>query len=196
MAEITVTKNVESLNVLFNKVKRIYFIATPTKLAELTTIDMELPVISDGVTFDTGAPNVTKVKLTTGVTWTSIAEAGDPNISFQIASIAGDINDTFMNKVSEQEVFLGGDSTAAAGKTIGGNAYKGSGFNLEPKKVIGSLLMLSEDGEAGIYMPKVEMYSSLVVENSKPAYYNVTTTPIAMDGAEGSIIPLHKTELK
>lgn len=191
---ISITKDIASLRVLFDKIKNVYFIKEPKSLAELQAIDMELPVISDGVSFDTGAPSETKVKLTTGETWTSIAEAGDPSITFQVGSFAAEVCELFLNKVEGEEVFMGGDDTTASGYTLNGKAYKGTGYNLEAKKTIGGLLLLSEDKSMGIYMPKNEIFSSLVIEEGKPAYFNISVTPVALEGAEGTIIPLYETE--
>ena len=105
-------------------------------LATLAAFDMELPVLSDGVTFDTGAADVSKIKLTTGATWTSIANAGDSDIQFQVPSVAGKINDLLLNKKAE---------TVTMTATIDGETYEGEGYNIEPKKVIGGLFMRSED---------------------------------------------------
>lgn len=171
MAALSITKGLGDLKVLFNKIKEVYFVSDTTLTpATLTTVDFELPVLSDGITFDTGAPSITKVKLTTGETWTSISEAGDSSIEMQISSVAGIINDTFLNKQ--------GDAVSMT-TTIEGNTYEGQGYDLEPKKVEGGLLMLSEDRQAAIYMPHVEIYSSFVVDQSKTGYFNLTCTPLA-----------------
>lgn len=171
MAELVKTKSLGELKVLFNKIKEIYFVSDTTLTpATLSTVDMELPVISDGVTFDTGQPSVTKVKLTTGETWTSISEAGDSSIAFQISSVAGIINDTFMNKQ--------GDAVSMT-TTVEGNTYSGQGYDLEPKKVEGGLFMLSEDRQTAIYLPHVEIYSNFVVDQSKTGYFNLACTPLA-----------------
>lgn len=171
MAALSITKGLGDLKVLFNKIKEVYFVKDTTLTpATLTTVDFELPVLSDGVTFDTGAPSVTKVKLTSGETWTTVSEAGDSSIEMQISSIAGDINDTFLNKQGEEV-------TMAA--EVEGNTYKGQGYDLEPKKVEGGLFMLSEDRQTAIFMPCVEIYSSFVVDQSKTGYFNLTCTPLA-----------------
>lgn len=73
MAEISITTKLEELKVLFNQMKEVYYVSkVNSDLATLAAFDMELPVLSDGVTFDTGAADVSKIKLTTGATWTSI----------------------------------------------------------------------------------------------------------------------------
>ena len=87
---------------------------------------MELPVLSDGVTFDTGAADVSKIKLTTGATWTSIANAGDSDIQFQVPSVAGKINDLLLNKKAE---------TVTMTATIDGETYEGEGYNIVVKTV-------------------------------------------------------------
>ena len=98
MAEISITTKLEELKVLFNQMKEVYYVSkVNSDLATLAAFDMELPVLSDGVTFDTGAADVSKIKLTTGATWTSIANAGDSDIQFQVPSVAGKINDLLLN---------------------------------------------------------------------------------------------------
>lgn len=185
MGALTVTKKVADLKVLFNKIKEVYFTSTPSlELSKLTSVDMELPVLSDGISFDTGAPSVTAVKLTTGETWTSIAEAGDASIEFQISSIAGDINNTFLNKQAEEET---------VGAEIEGNSYKGAGFDLEPKKVTGGLFMLAEDRQTAVFLPNVEIYASFVIDQSKTGYFNLAVTPTAASNGV-TIYLLEKTE--
>ena len=188
MAALTVTKSIEALRTLFNKISSVYLIKTPVKLASVSTIDMELPILSDGVSFDTGSPSIDKVKLTTGTTWSTIVEAGDPSIEFQVASLAGDVNELFMNKKTTTAASLG-----TTGSTVGGKAYTGHGFDLEPKKVNASLLMVSEDKATGIYIPQAEIYASLMLEGGKPAYFNLSITPVPLDGAEGTILVLNAT---
>ena len=66
MAEISITTKLEELKVLFNQMKEVYYVSqVNSDLATLAAFDMELPVLSDGVTFDTGAADISKIKLTT-----------------------------------------------------------------------------------------------------------------------------------
>ena len=67
MAEISITTKLEAGPWLFNQMKEVYYVSkVNSDLATLAAFDMELPVLSDGVTFDTGAADVSKIKLTTG----------------------------------------------------------------------------------------------------------------------------------
>lgn len=178
MAEFTITKSLEELRVLFSQMKNVYYIATSNQtLATLAEADMELPVLEDGVTFDTGAADISKVKLTTGATWTSVATAGDADIQFQVASIAGEVNELFMNKTAV---------SAAMTATFNGKTYEGAGYNTAPKKVSGALFMTSEDGSTALYLPNIEGYSNLISERGKPAYFNVSVSPLN-DNAKASI---------
>ncbi len=171
MAEMVITTSLGDLKVLFNKMKEVYYVTAPNSdLATLATLDMELPVLSDGVTFDTGAPDVTRVKLTTGVNWTSMATPGDADIQFQVASVAGPINELLLNKKVE---------TVAMTATMDGVTYEGAGYDLEPKKVTGGLFLRSEDRQTALFLPNIEAYSSLVSEEDKPGYFNVIVTPLA-----------------
>jgi len=180
MAEtaLAITKKLGDIKTLFNKIDEVYFFKTPNQLpSAVKTADFECPVGSDGVTFNTGDPSITRYKLTTGETWTSLSTAGDCDISFAIASVDGEVNDTFLNKETADSVELGA--------TVDGKSYSGLGYNLEPKKVVGGLLMCSEDKQVVIYLPTVEMYSSLHVEDGKPMYHQIACTPLAStaDGA-------------
>ena len=90
MAGLTVTTALTDLKVLFNDLKEVYFKAGEIKTSDLgseaLTMDMELPALDDGVTFDTGSADVTRVRITTKAVWTSKASKGDPDITFQVAT--------------------------------------------------------------------------------------------------------------
>lgn len=189
MAGMTITKGLSDLKTLFNDVEEVYYKSTEIKSTDLAasalTVDMELPVLEDGLNLDTGAADVTQIKLTTGTIWTSKAVKGDSDISLQVASVAGVVNDLFLSK---------GKAVASATGLIDGSTYKGSGYNLNPKKVTGSLILPSNDRNTIIVLANVEMYASLVAaDGDNPAYFNVTVSPMAnSDGDE--IIILEKTE--
>lgn len=189
MAGLTVTTRLTDLKTLFNDVKEIYFKSSEIKVADLNksfTADMELPVLEEGVSFNTGDADVTEIKLTTGSTWVSKATKGDSDISFQVASIAGPVNSLLMNKV-------GTDITSTEGILVDGVTYAGAAYSLAPKKVAGSLLMFSEDRQTIIALPNVEMYASLVAaDGDNPAYFNVAVSPL--ENSEGAdIMILWKT---
>lgn len=189
MAGLTVTTKLTDLKTLFNDVKEIYFKSSEIKVADLNksfTADMELPVLEEGVSFNTGDADVTEIKLTTGSTWVSKATKGDSDISFQVASIAGAVNSLLMNKV-------GTDITSTEGILVDGVTYTGAAYSLAPKKVAGSLLMFSEDRQTIIALPNVEMYASLVAaDGDNPAYFNVAVSPL--ENSEGAdIMILWKT---
>lgn len=183
MAALTITKGKEELQTIFSKIKEVYFdpsiSLTPATLA---TVAMELPLLSDGVSFDTGKPSITKVKLTSGDTWFAISDAGDPSINMQVSSIATSVNEVFLNKVGASE-----DATA----TIGGNTFTAQGYTYAPKKASGCLLLMSEDHSTAIFLPNVEMYGSLKEEQSKGAYFDVDITP-KLNTAGASIYIMEK----
>ena len=55
MAKITVTNPLSSLRAVFNKMDEVYYLSkelTVTALGSAITPDLELPVLSDGVTFN------------------------------------------------------------------------------------------------------------------------------------------------
>lgn len=177
MAEITITKPLEDLQKVFDKVKRVLFNTTPdVDLATLATLAMELPVLEDSFNYDSGAASVDYIKLTTGQKWAGYTTAGDPDVSMQVASVAGSITDVFLNKK--------GSAITTTG-SIGGKTFTGQGYSTETKKVNGALLLLSEDGTQLIALPNVEMYANAVIEGGTPAYFNVQIMPKAnADGAD------------
>jgi hypothetical protein len=170
MSELVITNKKEKLQTLFTKIKEVYYdpstTFTPSNLATMT---YELPILSDGVSFDTGKPSVTKVKLTTGDTWFSISEAGDPSINFQVSSVKGSVDAIFLNAEGAAETPT---------VTIGEKSFTAQGYTTAPKKVTGCLLLLSEDHKTAIFLPSVEMYGSLKEEQSKGAYFDVDVTPV------------------
>ena len=173
MAAITITNDLSALDKHFCQMHHIFYIATPNQsLDELTTFDFELPVLEDGVGFDTGAPSVNRVKITEGRTICSNAQQGDPSINFQVASVAGAINDLLMDEKA---------ATATVGGTIDGVTYAGKGYSLDPKKVTGALFMTSKDKKSAIYLPNVERFASFngPAGNDSTGYYNVEVTPLA-----------------
>lgn len=180
MAAMTVTTELNDLKVLFNRMKEIYYKSDPLAVSDLTnelSVDMELPVLEDGVTIDTGAPDVTNINITTGAIWTTRAVKGDPDISFQVASVAGTVNNLLLNKIEDITASSNFDAT---------ESYKGAAYSLAPKKVTGALIMMSEDKQTILVLPSVEMYSSFVAaDGDNPAYFNVAVTPVENeDGAD------------
>ncbi len=169
MAEINVTKTVEDLKVLFNRIHDVFLNEKPiANVATLTDV-VAIPVGSEGVNFDAGDPDVTKYKLTTGDIWTSIADAGDADISFQVPSVADYIAEMFQNKVT----------TAKESLTFEGVQYEGNGFNFQPKKVTGSILMRSQDKDTVIVLPNIEGYATPKLDDTgKPLYFNFAISPL------------------
>lgn len=177
MAEITITTPLEDLQKVFDKVKRVFYHDTPNvDLATLTAFAMELPVLEDQFNYDSGAVSISSVKLTTGQKWASYTTAGDPDVSMQVASVAGSITDVFLNKK--------GSAITTTG-SIGGKTFTGQGYSTETKKVTGALVLASEDGSQLIALPNVEMYANAVITGGTPAYFNVQIFPKAnTDGAD------------
>lgn len=182
MAEISITTGLSALAKHFCNMHRIFYIETPNQaLGDITEFDMELPILEDGVGFDTGAPDVSRVKLTEGRIWCSAANAGDPSINFQLSSTDDLVNGMLMDeKVTK----------ATLGGTIDGVSYEGAGYSLEPKKVGGALFMTSKDKKSAIYLPNVEMFASFNGEggNDTTGYYNVEVTPLADESGAGIYI--------
>lgn len=169
MAAVTVSKTVEELRELFNRISDVYYYEKPVgALTELTTAT-PIPIGEDGVSFDAGDPDISKFKLTNGSIWTSITDAGDADIAFQVPSIADYIADLFQNKVTSAEESL----------TFDDKTYKGHGYDFTPKKVTGSLLLRSQDKSCIIVLPNIEGYATVKLDDtSKPLYYNLSISPL------------------
>jgi hypothetical protein len=187
MANI-VTTTKDTLRTIFDKVHRVYYFANNLNsngsvkaLSELTG-GIEFPVLEDGVTFDTGEPDTSEVKLTDGTTWTSKVSQGESDISFQVSSVHATINDILMEKKTAAVI-----STAVQ---VGEFDYTGQGYSLAPKKIGGALVMVSSDGLSGVYLPNVEMFSSFNGEggDDSTGYYNVTVTPLTDANGAGFYI--------
>lgn len=184
MAAVTVTKDVSALRTLFNKVGRIYFTSTTDKTpANLATLDFRLPILEDSVEFDTGEPDIETVNLTTGEKWTTMTTAGEPNITMQCASFAAEITDLFLNVTA----------ASSGNMTLDGKTYAGKGYDLSAKKVTGGLLLMGEDLNMAIFMPHVEIYSSIGIEQNVPGYFTMNVTPLASSADNTAIYFLPKT---
>ena len=181
---VSVTTTKESLRKIFDKVSRVYYFPDPTKTLPQQTGGIEFPVLEDGVTFDTGAPDKSEVKLTDGTTWTSKVKQGESDISFQVSSVHATINDLLMEKKTQSAITAEFD----------GVTYTGNGYSLAPKKIIGALLMTSEDKKTAIYLPNVEIFSSFNGEggDDSTGFYNVSVTPLT-DASGSAFYPLTGT---
>lgn len=183
MANI-VTTTKDTLKKIFDKVHRVYYFAdnktaqgVVKPLGQLTN-GVEFPVLEDGVTFNTGDPDKSEVKLTDGTTWTSKVSQGESDISFQVSSVHSTIMDLLMEKKTDAAI-----STAVQ---IGDYDYTGQGYSLAPKKLSGALVMVSSDFLTGVYLPDVELFASFNGEggDDSTGYFNVSVTPLTdADGA-------------
>ena len=187
MANI-VTTSKDTLKKIFDKVNRVYFFAdnkteqgAVKPLGSLTN-GIEFPVLENGVTFDTGSPDKSEVKLTDGTTWTSKVSQGESDISFQVSSVHSTINDLLMEKKTS--------ATISTGVQIGDYDYTGQGYALSPKKISGALVMISSDFVSGVYLPDVEMFASFNGEggDDSTGYYNVSVTPLTDANGAGFYI--------
>lgn len=171
--EYQIATQVSALRSIMSQMKHVYWYSTPnTDVANIGTITMELPVLEDGINFDTGETDVTRIKLISGDTWVSRANAGDADISFQVSSVAGAVNDLLMTKKTNAQVTV----TAS----FNGYTYSGDGYSTAPKKINGALLLAGEPGEPMAYFPNVELFASLVLgDGDSPSYYNVVVTPLS-----------------
>lgn len=187
MANIVSTTK-DTLRTIFDKVNRVYYFADnkttqgAVKALGSLTGGIELPVLEDGVSFDTGEPDTSEIKLTDSTTWVSKVSQGDSDISFQVPSVHATINELFMEKKTAAAI-----STAVQ---IGEFDYTGQGYALAPKKISGALVMISSDSLTGIYLPDVEMFASFNGEggDDSTGYYNVSVTPLTDANGAGFYI--------
>jgi len=183
MAEVTITKGINDLKKIFSQMNKIYFMKTPNQaLTAITTFDLELPVLESGVAFKSAEAQTTKTKLTSGSLWDVTAKSGDDDISYQTASLDPLVLSTFLDATVS-----GVDMTS----TVNGITYTGYGISTDPKKVLGSLFMTSQDLSCAIYLPNTQIFSNLVNEENKPAYINSKVS--ALNDLTGkNIYVLHK----
>lgn len=187
MANI-VTTTKDTLKKIFDKVHRVYYFAdnkteqgVVKPLGQLTN-GVEFPVLEDGVTFNTGDPDKSKVKLTDGTTWTSKVSQGESDISFQVSSVHSTIMDLLMEKKTEAAI--------SSAVQIGDYDYTGQGYSLAPKKLSGALVMVSSDFLTGVYLPDVELFASFNGEggDDSTGYFNVSVTPLTDANGAGFYI--------
>lgn len=166
--EITATKNPSDLHDVLGRVEKVFLNKEVNKLPSALTgaFDFKLPILEESVTFNMGEADVTRIKLIDQTNWVSYAKKGDPDIKFQIPSFSDDIASLLGNK-------KGAASTNAA---LG---VKFQGYSGAPKKVLCSLLFVSDDEQVCVYLPNVEIFSTPVMgDGDNPAYFNCVITPI------------------
>lgn len=178
---LTVTKNIDKLGTIFSSVNQVYFKTGELTVADLKKdleVDLELPIIEDSISFNTGEPDVTQIKLISGKIWSQKTKRGDSDISFNVASIDGSVNDLLLNKqngTTEIETGAGMLSTASEDATAN---YVGNAYDLDPKVVLGSLIFKSEDKTTIIVLPNAHIVSSLnASDGDNPAYFKMVVTP-------------------
>lgn len=184
---LTSTKKSASLQTIFSKCNHIYFEAIAggnglTKSAITTGVDfdIELPTLEDSVSVNFGEAETTEINLIDGTIWTSKATKGDSDITFQVASLADEINELFMAK-----------GTTYGSTAIDGSDFNGVGYKVDVKKAIGAILMTDDTDSVCILLPNVEMTGTLNAgDGDNPAYYNVTVVP--KPNADGDTIVIFK----
>lgn len=175
-------KTIESLNFLsdiFQSVKEVYYKKKELQVSDLESanisVDIELPILEEGVSFNTGEPTINVSKLTSNKNWDFKAKRGESEITIKVASIHVEINELFLNKQNE-----------ITNHTILGNSY-----NLEPKTIKGSLFLLSDDHSMVLILSNVSITSNLVIEQDNTSYFLLNIIPY-QDNNENSIYILKK----
>ena len=173
---VTITDKA-SIKLLFSQMSKVFFTSTPNQVTPDSAF-IELPILEDSVTFKTGEAQLTKVKLIGGEVWDVIAKAGDDDMSLQIGSVNDTITSMFIDKVS--------GATVSTAVSFNGVSYTGQGYSTAVKRVTGGFWMTNSDATAAIWLPNVECYSSLMMDNNKPSYINVKFS--ALSDTKGAAI--------
>lgn len=167
-SDITAIKNPSDLHDVLGHIEQVFLNKEANKLpAALTnSFDFKLPILDESVTFNMGDADVSRTKLIDQTNWTSYAKKGDPDIKFQIPSFSDDIASLLGNKKGEE----------ANNATL---SIKFQGYSSTPKKVLCSLLFVSDDGLVCVYLPNVEIFATPVMgDGDNPAYFNCILTPL------------------
>ena len=166
-----------SLQKVFNDVEEVLVTAAGKQVIASTVPTealTELPVIEGSVSINMGEAEVSFVKTTTGKVWCSKVKGGDPEFTMQIPSLAGKVNEMFLNAIE-------GDVKP---ELTGIGKFTGKGYNTQPKMVNCAVYLPSADRSAMFVFPNVEIYATLVpVEGDNCAYFNLKCT--IKDNAEG-----------
>lgn len=138
----------------------------------LDSADFEMPLGDDGVNFDVGDPDITRKKITEGRNWITFPKRGDDDISFQVPSFADPVNELFMN-VAAKDLKI----------KVGEDNFKGQGYQLKPKKVVGSWVFRNPEHTITVILPNTENYGTFKgAKGDSEGYYNVSVTPMANSG--------------
>lgn len=149
----------------------------------LDQADFEMPLGDDGVNFEIGDPDITRKKITEGRNWITFAKRSDDDISFQVPSFADKMNELWMSKAAS-------DVKAK----VGTDSYAGAGYQLKPKKVVGSWIFRNPEHTIVVILPNTENYGTPKgATGDTEGYYNVSTIPMANSGNVDLYI-LHKTD--
>ncbi len=184
-------KTLPDLHTVMELMGEAYYFAREIKPADLTdtddildTADFEMPISEEGVSFEVGDPAITKKKITEGRNWITFAKRGDDNISMQVPSFDDSLNDLWMHRATADAVKV----------KAGGDTYQGNGYQLKPKKVVGSWIFRNPEHTITVLLPNTENYGTLKgATGDNEGYYNVAITPMAST-ANVDIYILHKVD--
>lgn len=158
-------KDILSLCDIFHSVKEVYYrkekiIASDLEKGNIS-VDIELPILEDSVSLNTGEPIVSESKLTSSRGFGISVRRGDSDITMKVASIHGEINEYLLNKQND----------------IDNETILGKSFNLEPKTIEGSLFLFSENHNTIIVLANVSITSNLVIEQDSTSYFLLRIVP-------------------
>lgn len=162
-------KELSDLQILMGRMGEAFFFTEDItdKLTEEFDVELEadfaMPISSEGVNFEPGAPDVTEEKITEGRTWYTFAEKGDDNISLQVPSLAEELNDLFYT----------------AKGAVKAKGYEGKGYSLTPKKFSGSWVFFDKEKTVMIVLPKTDNYANFVGGTGDAmGYHNVAVSTL------------------
>lgn len=165
MVTLITRESLNSLSDIFQSVKEVYYKRKKLEVSDLESanisVDIELPILEEGVSFNTGDPSVYVAKLTSNKNWAFRTKRSDSDITIKVASVHGEINELFLNKQSD----------------IYNQTILGSSYNLEPKTIKGSLFLLSENHDIIIVLANISITSNIVIEQDNTSYFLLNIVP-------------------
>lgn len=192
MINLTPTIKMQELRKFFTKLNRVFFynrelLKADFDAAKLPDPTIELPPLNGGITFNTGDPDVTRVRLVSGKMWTSYATPGDADISLHYPTIAFEALRLFFNEVE-----------GLAGVTTGitdGEKFEYMGISTDVKKLTGAMLLTNDEQNAFVALPNVESFASLHLEDGDSGQYiNSAVTPLDNGDGAAFIIGYKQTD--
>lgn len=168
-----VTTLISTLKKVFSDVKEIRWKDGDISTANLASVewDKQLPVLTDGLDFNQEDPTTNQVKVF-GLkrAWASATEDGDCTMTLQIPSIAEGVLGWLWDKTASD--------VKTASETVNGvsGTYNGVGYTLTTKKLDGTIMIISGDGQYALIVRHLEAVTSFAFSDPKSSPFAITLT--------------------